>query len=149
VTDGIIGEASVQSRLQHIGSTFRSSVPQLEVNVDREKAQLLNVQVGDAFNTLQSYMGSTYVDQFVKFGHTFPVFVQADDRYRLTPEDLRQYEVRNASGAMVPMGAFTNVDYGTGPALISLYNLYPAAMINGMPQIGTSSGQALQIMEGI
>jgi hydrophobic/amphiphilic exporter-1 (mainly G- bacteria), HAE1 family len=101
------------------------------------------------FDTLQSYLGSTYTSQITKFGHVFPVFVQADSAYRLTPQDLRRYYVRNASGAMVPIGTLADVDYTQGPALISLYNLYPSSSINGMTASGFSSGQSLQTMDDL
>jgi HAE1 family hydrophobic/amphiphilic exporter-1 len=147
VTAAVTARASEQSTLQHVMSTFRSQVPQVEARIDRDKAQILGVRVGEVFQTLQTYLGSTYVNQITKFGHTFPVFVQADSGYRLTPEELRDYQVRSGSGAMVPIGTLADVKYEPGPALISLYNLYPSALINGLPAVGSSSGQALETMD--
>jgi HAE1 family hydrophobic/amphiphilic exporter-1 len=99
------------------------------------------------FSTVQSYLGSTFVNQFNKFGRTFQVFVQADAAFRLEPESVRQLYVRNRDGQMVPLGTMTAIDYTTGPALVSLYNLFPTASINGQAAPGFSSGQALTIME--
>ncbi len=103
--------------------------------------------VGNVFDTIQSYLGSTYTSQITKFGRVFPVFVQADGAYRLTPQDLRRYYVRSPSGSMIPIGTLADVDYTQGPALISLYNLYPSSSINGMTAPGFSSGQSLQTMD--
>jgi HAE1 family hydrophobic/amphiphilic exporter-1 len=149
VTDLMVGEAGTQSGLQRVMTTFRANVPQLRADINRAKAQALNVQVGSVFDTLQSYLGSTYTSQITKFGRVFPVFVQADSAYRLTPQDLRRYYVRSASGAMVPIGTLADVDYAQGPALISLYNLYPSSSINGMTANGFSSGQSLQTMDDL
>jgi HAE1 family hydrophobic/amphiphilic exporter-1 len=149
VTDLMVGEANTQSGLQRVMTTFRANVPQLSADINRAKAQALNVQVGSVFDTLQSYLGSTYTSQITKFGRVFPVFVQADSAYRLTPQDLRRYYVRSTSGAMVPIGTLADVDYAQGPALISLYNLYPSSSINGMTANGFSSGQSLQTMDDL
>jgi HAE1 family hydrophobic/amphiphilic exporter-1 len=149
VTDLMVSEAGTQSGLQRVMTTFRASVPQLSADINRAKAQALNVQVGSVFDTLQSYLGSTYTSQITKFGRVFPVFVQADSAYRVTPQDLRRYYVRSTSGAMVPIGTLADVDYAQGPALISLYNLYPSSSINGMTANGFSSGQSLQTMDDL
>jgi hydrophobic/amphiphilic exporter-1 (mainly G- bacteria), HAE1 family len=128
---------------------FRAAAPQLRAEIDRRQAEALGVNVGDAFQTIQTYLGSTYVSQFSRFGHTFPVFVQADTQFRLTFEALGDLNVRNSKGAMVPVGTLANVVPGVGPALIPLFNLNPSATINGMAAQGYSSGQALQLMEEI
>ncbi len=104
----------------------------------------MNVPVGSVFGTLQAYLGSYYVNQFNKFGRTYQVYVQADSRYRLEPDDIRRLHVRNTKGQMVPLGTMTDVSFTTAPAVITLYNLFPAAPINGMAAPGYSSGQALQ-----
>jgi len=149
VTDLMVSEAGAQSGLERVMTTFRANVPQLRADINRAKAQALNVQVGSVFDALQSYLGSTYTSQITKFGRVFPVFVQADSAYRLTPQDLRRYYVRSTSGTMVPIGTLADVDYAQGPALISLYNLYPSSSINGMTAKGFSSGQSLQTMDDL
>ncbi len=91
------------------------------------KAETLNVSVGDVFAALSAYIGSSYVNQFNKFGRTFQVYVQADAKYRLQPRDIEQLTVRSQNGDMVPLGTLVQVRQTVGPALISLYNLYPTA----------------------
>src|SRR5690606_13438772 len=91
--------------------------------------------------------GSTYVNDFNKFGRTYQVRVQADERFRSSPEDIRKLEVRNARGEMVPLGAILDVKETTGPQIISRYNLYPSATINGEAAPGFSSGDAMTVME--
>ncbi len=147
VTDLLVGEANTQTGLERVFTPFRADVPQLSAEINRAKAQALSVSVGSVFDTLQSYLGSTYANQITKFGRVFPVFVQADSAYRLTPQDLRRYYVRSSTGAMVPIGTLADVDYTRGPALISLYNLYPSSSINGITANGFSSGQSLQTMD--
>ncbi|MCX7353540.1 MAG: multidrug efflux RND transporter permease subunit [Alphaproteobacteria bacterium] len=147
--DAMVANGGAQSSLQHLMTPFRASVPQIKADVDRVKAETLKVPIKNLFDTLQTYLGSTYVNQITKFGRTFPVFVQADHQYRLTPEDLRRLYVRNEFGDTVPIGTLTDVRYTQGPALISLYNLYPTAAINGMAGEGFSSGQALAVMEQV
>jgi hydrophobic/amphiphilic exporter-1 (mainly G- bacteria), HAE1 family len=147
VSDNVVAKANTQSDLERVSTTFRADVPQLSAEINRAMAQTLNVPIGAVFDTLQTYLGSTFANQITKFGRVFPVFVQADSAYRLTPRDLRQYYVRSSSGAMVPIGSLADVDYTQGPALISLYNLYPAAPVNGMTAPGFSSGQSLATME--
>ncbi len=101
------------------------------------------------FNTLASYLGSTYVNQFNKFGRTFQVYAQADSRFRLHPDDILRLSVRSQSGAMVPLGSLVQIRPATGPALITLYNLYPAAVVVGAPARVYSSGEAIALMEEI
>jgi hydrophobic/amphiphilic exporter-1 (mainly G- bacteria), HAE1 family len=147
VTDTLVNEANTQSGLERVMTPFRADVPQLSADINRAKAQALSVSIGSVFDTLQSYLGSTYTSQITKFGRVFPVYVQADSAYRLTPQDLRHYYVRSSTGAMVPIGTLADVDYTRGPALISLYNLYPSSSVNGMTANGFSSGQSLQTMD--
>src|SRR5690606_854444 len=96
---------------------------------------------------LQAYLGSAFVNQFNKFGHTFQVYVQADHQFRLEPEDINRLYVRNTNGDMVPIGTLADIRFQTGPSIISLYNLRPAAAVNGSAAPGFSSGQALTLME--
>ena len=146
-TDLLVSEANTQTGLERVFTPFRADVPQLSADINRAKAQALSVSVGSVFDALQTYLGSTYTNQITKFGRVFPVFVQADSAYRLTPQDLRRYYVRSGTGAMVPIGTLADVDYTHGPALISLYNLYPSSSVNGMTASGFSSGQSLQTMD--
>jgi HAE1 family hydrophobic/amphiphilic exporter-1 len=147
ISDLLVSESNTQSGLERVMTTFRADVPQISAEINRSTAQSLNVPIGSIFDTLQSYLGSTYANQIQKFGRVFPVFVQADSEFRLTPQDLRRYYVRSSSGDMVPIGTLADVEYTQGPALISMYNLYPSSSIIGMTASGFSSGQSLQTME--
>ncbi len=149
VTRTVLRDAAGQPGLQHLVSTFRAGVPQVEVLVDRTKAEALGVSLGDVFTTLSQYVGSSYVNQFNKFGRTFQVYVQADSRFRLNMDDILQLTVRGQGGQMVPLGAVVQIRPTVGPALITLYNLYPSASIVGAPATGYSSGQAMSIMEDL
>ncbi|MDC9729000.1 MAG: efflux RND transporter permease subunit, partial [Methyloprofundus sp.] len=133
--------------LARLNSTFRSGVPQLFAEVDRTKAKTLEIPLSDVFNTLQAYLGSAYVNDFNQFGRTWQVKVQADAEFRLKPEDIRQLEVRNKNGDMIPLGTLIKVDETIGPQTILRYNLYPAASITGSAAAGFSSGEALELME--
>ncbi|HEY2619114.1 MAG TPA: multidrug efflux RND transporter permease subunit [Acetobacteraceae bacterium] len=145
----IVASANSQSGLQRVSTFFRAGVPQLQVAVDRVKAETLNVSVGDVFNTLGAYIGSSYVNQFNKFGRVYQVYVQADSGFRLLPGDIEKLSVRSQDGKMIPLGTLVQVNYTVGPSLISLYNLYPTATIVGGAAQGFSSGEALGLMEQI
>ena len=145
----IVLDGGTQSALQRLNTPFRSGVPQLELEVDRVKAETLNVAVSDIFNVLSGYVGSSFVNQFNKFGHAYQVYVQADAKFRLRPEDLEKLYVRSRSGNMVPLGTLVTLRETVGPSLISLYNLYPAATIVGGPAPGFSTGEANAVMEQI
>jgi HAE1 family hydrophobic/amphiphilic exporter-1 len=147
LSNAIVEAATSQSSFQRVMGTFRSDAPQYRIDVDRVKAQTLHVNVDQVFSTIQTFMGSTYVVQFNKFGRTFQAYVQADAQFRLRPEDITQLTVRNSQGQTVPIGTLASVEQTTGPPLISLYNLYPTATVIGIPVQGVSSGQAMALME--
>ncbi|KTD49978.1 RND multidrug efflux transporter MexF [Legionella quinlivanii] len=147
VTDHLIDNGNHDPVLQNLMTSFRANVPQVAAPINRTKAESLGVTVGDAFGTLQTYLGSSYVNLFTKFGQVFPVYVQADAGARGQIDDLRNYYVRNKQGDMVPLGTLTDIGRAVGPGLISLYNLYPSSSINGMASRGFSSGQGIQAME--
>jgi hydrophobic/amphiphilic exporter-1 (mainly G- bacteria), HAE1 family len=149
ITNTIVADAQTQSALQRVSSSFRSMVPQFDVEVDRIKTQTLHVTTDQIFSTLSSYLGSSYVNQFTKFGRTFQVYTQADAQYRLSLRDIENLMVRNSQGDMVPLGTVATITPSVGPSLISLYNLYPSATIIGLPAAGYSSGQSMALMEEI
>ena len=149
VTGAIVGNAQTQSALQRVQSSFRSMVPQFDVDVDRIKTQTLHVTPDQIFSTLSSYLGASYVNQFTKFGRTFQVYAQADAQYRLTLRDIQNLMVRNSNGDMVPLGTVAKITPSVGPSLISLYNLYPSASVVGLPAQGYASGQSMSLMEEI
>jgi hydrophobic/amphiphilic exporter-1 (mainly G- bacteria), HAE1 family len=147
--DGFVANAATQSSLQRVQSTFRSGVPQYIVQVDRVKAETLHVTVDQVFSALSGYVGSSYVDQFNKFGRTFQIYLQADSQYRLRTEDIANLTVRSQDGHIIPVGTLVTIAPTVGPSLISLYNLYPSATVIAVPAAGVSTGQAIKLMEEI
>ena len=124
----VVEDASAQSGLRNVNSTFRAAVPQLLADIDREKVKTLDLRLTDVFTTLQAYLGSTYVNDFNKFGRTYQVRVQGESLARAEPEDIQRLEVRNREGAMIPLGTVVKVEEKQGPQIINRYNLYPSAL---------------------
>jgi HAE1 family hydrophobic/amphiphilic exporter-1 len=147
ITQAIVANGRSQSGLQRVSTSFRSEVPQFRIDVDRVKAQTLHVSIDQVFSALATYLGSTYVVQFNKFGRVFQVYAQADSQFRLRTEDIANLSVRNQQGDMVPLGTLAAIIPSVGPSLISLYNLYPASTVIGLPASGFSSGEAMRLME--
>src|SRR3954453_12854840 len=143
----MMGRAAQTPGLQQVFSLFETSTPQLYLDIDRNKAQLLGINVADVFSALQIYLGSAYVNDFNLFGRTFRVQAQAEAKYRLEPKDVLKLRVRNSAGDTVPLGSFTTVRNISGPYRVPRYNLYPAAELDGNAAPGYSQGQAIQIME--
>jgi HAE1 family hydrophobic/amphiphilic exporter-1 len=146
-TDNLIIQGSQLPALQKLMTSFRAAVPQVLAPIDRIKSESLGISLSSAFGTLQTYLGSSYVNLFSKFGQVFQVYVQAKASSRMTIDDVRHFYVRNNSGAMIPLGTLTDIGPDVGPGLISLYNLYPSSSINGMSATGFSTGQAIQSLE--
>jgi HAE1 family hydrophobic/amphiphilic exporter-1 len=149
VVTAVVTNAETQSSLQRVMAPFRSSVPQYTIEVDRVKAQMLQVTIDQVFSALAGYLGSSYVDQFNKFGRTFQIYVQADSQFRLRPEDIQNLTVRNRDGNMIPVGTLVAIEPAVGASLISLYNLYPSATIVALPAAGVSTGETMKLMEEI
>ncbi|MEH2476132.1 HAE1 family hydrophobic/amphiphilic exporter-1 [Nitrobacteraceae bacterium AZCC 2161] len=149
ITNAVVANARTQSSLQRVNSPFRSMVPQFNVEVDRIKIQTLHVSTDQVFSALASYLGSSYVSQFNKFGRTFQIYAQADAPYRLSTRDIENMMVRNQQGDMIPLGTVAKITPAIGPSLVSLYNLYPSSTIIGLPAQGFSSGQSIALMEQI
>ena len=147
--DAIVAAGNAQPSLTRLMTPFRAGAPQLRVELDRRKVETMGINVNDAFQTVQAYLGSAYVGQISRFGHTFPVFVQADTPFRQNAEAVGLLNVRNAGGEVVPISTLVDVTPSVGPSLVQLFNLYPSATINGAAAPGTSSGQALRLMEAI
>ncbi|MBL9176000.1 MAG: efflux RND transporter permease subunit [Verrucomicrobiales bacterium] len=149
VADQIVDEARRSPVIRMALTPLRALVPQLSVDINRTRAESLGVSVGDAQETLATYLGSSFANFFTLFGHTYTVYAQADSRFRRDPSDLTEYAVRSQSGAMVPLGSLATVRPTRGPAVVTLYNLRPSATINGAARDGHSSGEALTAMEAI
>jgi multidrug efflux pump len=128
--------------LAGVFSNFSVGVPQLFAHLDRTKAQQLGVDVQDVFSTMQTYLGSVYINDFNRFGRTYEVIAQADTPFRSSPQDIAQLKVRNNAGQMVPLGSLVNVSETTGPDTAMRYNGFRAADLNGAAAPGFSSGQA-------
>jgi hydrophobe/amphiphile efflux-1 (HAE1) family protein len=143
----MMGRANQTPGLTQVFSLFETSTPQLYLDIDRTKAQLLGINVPDVFNALQTYLGSSYVNDFNLLGRTFRVMAQADSPYRLDSADVLRIRVRNANGDTVPLGSFTTVRDISGPYRVPRYNLYPAAELDGAAAPGYSQGEAIAIME--
>ncbi len=132
--------------LASVFSTFQINVPQLYVDVDREKAKQLGVSVTDIFSTMQIYLGSLYINDFNRFGRTYQVIAQADSPFRAQANDILQLKTRNAAGEMVPLGSMVTVKQSYGPDAASRYNLFRTADINGGPAMGVPTEVAEQAM---
>jgi HAE1 family hydrophobic/amphiphilic exporter-1 len=144
-----IEAARKRPELQNVNSTFRAAVPQVYVDVDRDKALKQGVPVADVYQSLQTFLGGTYVNQFNRFGRQWRVFMQADAKERVNPEDIGRFFVRNNDGKMVPLAAVTTIRRTAGPEYTQRFNLYRAAQVTGSAAPGYSSGQAMAALEDV
>ncbi len=150
VTNDLIAALGQHPALEGIRTLYRPTVPQLHVDVDREKALALGVPVNDLFAALQAQMGSLYVNDFNKSGRTYRVTIQADAQYRAKPDDLGKIYVRsNTTGAMIPLKALIKVKSIIGPEQVERYNGYIAAKVFGSAKTGFSSGDAIKAVEEV
>jgi hydrophobic/amphiphilic exporter-1 (mainly G- bacteria), HAE1 family len=149
VTQAVMARAAQEPAVRSALTTFRANAPQVTLTVDRQRAEQLRIPVGTIFGTLTDYVGSSYVNQFNKYGLSLQVYVQADSRFRLNPDDLLGLHVRSQDGQMVPLGAVASIGQNVGPPLVTLYNLYASSTIVGAPAKGYSSGDALAAMERV
>jgi HAE1 family hydrophobic/amphiphilic exporter-1 len=148
-TQAVIGKASADPALRGLFSSFSANDPQFLVTIDREKAKSLGVPFSQISDTLQVFVGSEYVNDFDFNNRAYRVYVQSSGRFRTRPQDMKQYYVRSDRGALVPLDNLVSITQTTGPAVISHYNLFRSAEINGSPAPGASSGQAIAAMEKI
>jgi multidrug efflux pump len=136
-----------QRKVAGLFTVFRANSPQLYVDLNRAQCETMAVNPREVFTALQVYLGSFYVNDFNKFGRTWQVVVQAEGPFRLDVEEVKRLKVRNANGAMVPLGGLLNIQRIGGPILLTRYNMYPAAAILGSPRRGVSSGQGIDAMQ--
>ena len=141
--------AAKRPEIGRISTTFSPSTPQLSVELDREKARTLGVPVNSVFQTLQAYLSGLYVNDFVKFGRVYKVFLQAEPEFTSTPDDIGAFYVRNSSGGMVPLSTLVKVSRISGPNFATRFNLFQSAEIMGAPAPGYTSTQALKAMEEV
>ena len=146
---GIMGAASQSKVLAGVQSLWKPASPQLNVNVDREKAKALGIPLDSAFNTLAATLGSYYVNDFNKYGRAWQVLMSADSQYRKRPDDIGRIFVKSERGAMVPVSAFAKVEYSAGPDTLERFNNLPAVKMLGQAAPGHSSGEAIAEMEKI
>jgi HAE1 family hydrophobic/amphiphilic exporter-1 len=146
---GLIGAASQRPDLQRVYTTYTANDPQFLVNIDREQAKRLGVPLNQLADTLQVYMGSAYVNDFDFNNRSYRVYAQADEHFRREPKDIGQFYVRAADGKMFPLANLVNVREVTAPQIITHYNLFRSAEIQGTNAPGYSSGQALAAMEDL
>lgn len=149
VTQQVMYKAWADPQLAGIFSSYQVNVPQLELDIDRTKAKQQAVSLDQIFQTLQTYMGSTYVNDFNRFGRTYQVNMQADEAFRQSPQQISQLKVPNVNGDMIPLGSFINVSQSAGPDRVMHYNGFTTAEINGGPAPGVSTGQAQAAIEKI
>ena len=146
-TARLVAAAATRPELSGVFTSFTAHVPQLRLEVNREQAKLLGVDVNEIFDTLQSTFGAYYVNDFNLLGRVYRVQMQSDAAYRAYTEDLRHVYVRSESGAPIPIQALADTQIVTGPDIVERFNAFPAARLLGAPAPGYSSGQALAVME--
>ena len=145
----LLGMAGQNPALMAVRPNGLEDTPQFRVKVDREKASALGLSLADINTTLSAAWGSSYVNDFVENGRVKKVYVQADAPYRMLPEDLRRWEVRNDAGTMVPFATITNTHWAFGSPQLERFNGVPSRQIMGAPAPGRSSGEAMAIVEGM
>jgi multidrug efflux pump len=143
----LIAASKTSTKVENLFCTFRANVPQLYMDIERDKCQAMGVNPLEVFATLQIYLGSLYVNDFNRFGRTWQVNVQAKGEYRDDLNKIRLLQVRNASGEMVPLGSVVQIREIGGPINIGRYNMYPAAAILGTTKPGVSTGEGIEEME--
>lgn len=143
----LVEQGDAQPGLTRLNTTFRANEPQLFVDIDRTQVKAKDVPLSSVFATLQAYLGSTYVNDFNHNGRTYQVRIQAAGQFRAKEDDILNLDVRSRSGAIVPLSSLLSIEKTFGPAVIQRYQMYPSAAVNGSAAPGTSSGQALQIMD--
>jgi multidrug efflux pump len=147
--DRIIDASANETGIQGLFTLYRANTPQLFIDIDRTKCKAVGVAVSDVFTELEVHMGGFYVNNFVRFGRTWQVNVQADSPFRRTADSVSALKVRNQAGDMIPLGALARVDDASGPTFLARYNMYPSASITGAPAPGVSSGEAIKLMEDL
>ncbi len=147
VSDRIVADGNATRGLTGLFNSSRADTPWLYLDINRTKCMALGLSLSDVFGALQVYLGSYYVNNFNEFGRTWQVNVQADARFRDREADIRQLQVRNAGGQMIPLGSVMDMHSVSGPVMVMRYNMYSAAAITGDTTSGTSSGRAVELME--
>ncbi|NCI49358.1 multidrug efflux RND transporter permease subunit [Sediminibacterium roseum] len=149
VVQSFVGELNKRPEISGAFSFFTARTPGYKVDVDREKCKKLGVNIADVYNTLQTFLGSKYINDFTIYGRNFRVVAQADTNFRADIRNLEQYYVRNQAGTMLPLSTVITTSTTESAPLITHYNMFRTAEINGNPKEGFSSGQALQALREV
>lgn len=149
MTQKLIEETSKYPELGHVSSSIQADTMQLYIDLDRLKTRSLGVDISEVYETLQTLLGSLYINNFNKFGRVYQVVAQAEPSYRASIDDIGEVYVRSKAGLMVPLMSIVNTRYKPGPSLISRFNGFMAAQLVGSAAPGYSSGQAMDAMEKI
>lgn len=149
MTQQFIAAASQRPELTRMYSGYNVALPKIKLDLDREKARSMGVPINDVFNTLQAFLGGAYVNDIVRFGRIYRVFLQAEPEFTSQPSDIGEFYVRGAGGSMVPLSTLTQTDSGSGPAFTNRFNLYRSAEITGQPAPGFSSAEAIDALETV
>jgi hydrophobe/amphiphile efflux-1 (HAE1) family protein len=146
-TEQLVNAAGSRPELQNVVSTFRDTVPQYKVDLDRDKVQTLGLPITDVYDALQTFLGGLYVNDFNRFGRTWRVYLQAEPDFRRQPSDINRFYVRTGQGDMVPLSTLAKTKPVIGPEVIYRYNRFRAVKVLGSAAPGYSSGQAAAAME--
>jgi hydrophobe/amphiphile efflux-1 (HAE1) family protein len=149
VGDALVDAARKRPEIANAVNTFRASVPSYSIDMNLDKLETMGVPVTDAYNTLQTFLGGLYVNDFNRFSHTWQVLIQAAPEFRNQPSDIDRFYVRSTEGNMVPLGTLASIKPSSGPDVVFRYNRYRAIQILGGPAPGVSSGQAIDVMEKV
>ena len=149
VAGDFAASASAEPSISGMNSTFKSDVPQLTVDINRDSVLARGLAMDSVFDTMQVYLGSSYINDFTLYNQTFQVKAQADQQYRQKPDDIRKLEFRAPSGNMVPLGSIADVNETFGPQSITHFNMYPSVKIMGNEASGFSSGGAMDAVENM
>ena len=149
VATDFANELNKNEAIKNTFSSFDASFPQFMVNIDNAKAAQKGVNINEVLGTLQTYLGSDYATNFIRFNQMYKVMVQSSPEFRSKPEDILKLYTKNSEGEMVAMSSFLTIEKVYGPEQITRYNMYPAAMLNGEPKEGYSSGQAIDAIKKV
>jgi hydrophobe/amphiphile efflux-1 (HAE1) family protein len=149
VTQGVLGAAARRPEVTSLSTGFSTAVPEFNVDVNREKAGTLGVPIDSVFQSVGAFLGGLQINNVNLFGRVYKVMVQAEPQYRMTPDAIRGIYVRSAGGDMVPLSTLATVTPGTGPSLVTRYNGYYAAEVDGQAPFGASSARAITAMEAV
>jgi HAE1 family hydrophobic/amphiphilic exporter-1 len=147
--DTLLAAARQRPELGRVATTLLPSIPQVYIHVDRDKALKQGVNLKDVYNTLQTFLGGSFINYFNRFGRQWQVYIQADEAYRTNAEQIGQFYVRNSNGNPVPLSAITRIERRFGPEFTMRYNLYRSAQIQAQPAPGYSSAQAMRALEEV